>query len=39
MSLLNKHNAEDVLHPEDVTTDRDGNTRTQASKTGVSLKV
>ena len=39
MRLLNKHNVEDVLYPEEVTTGRDGNTRAQASKTGVSLKV
>lgn len=39
MSLLDQANAEVILYPEEVTTDRDGNVRTRPSKTGIPLKV
>lgn len=39
MSLLDKWNAKILLYPEEVTTDRDGNTITQASETPIPLKV
>lgn len=39
MSLLDQHNAEVILYPEEVTTDMDGNTRTRPSKTGIPLNV
>lgn len=39
MSLLDKGNQDIILYPEEVVKDRDGNTRTQASSTGIPLRV
>ena len=39
MSLLDKHNAEVILYPEEVVTDMDGNTRTRPSKVGIPIKA
>lgn len=39
MSLLDKWNAEVLLYPEEVTTDRDGNIYTRPSDTPIPLKV
>lgn len=39
MSLLDRGNSQIILYPEEVLTDRDGNTRTRASKTGIPLTV
>lgn len=39
MSLLDRHNAEVILYPEEAVKDMDGNIRTRASKTGIPLKV
>lgn len=39
MSLLDSWNTEVVLFPEEVVVDEDGNTRTQASKVGIPLRV
>ena len=39
MSLLDKGNKDVLLYPEEVTTDRDGNIRTQAAKTPIPLRV
>lgn len=39
MSLLDKGNQDIILFPEEVVTDRDGNTRTQASKVGIPMRA
>lgn len=39
MSLLDKGNINAVLYPEEVVIDRDGNTRTQASKVGIPIRA
>lgn len=39
MSLLDRGNKDVILYPEEVVTDRDGNTRTRASKVGIPLRV
>ena len=39
MSLLDKWNTEVTVYPEEAVTDRDGNIRTRASKTGIPMKV
>lgn len=39
MSLLDRGNTDAILYPEEVVTDRDGNTRTRASKTGIPIRI
>lgn len=39
MSLLDRGNKDVILYPEEVVKDRDGNTRTRASKVGIPLRV
>lgn len=39
MSLLDKGNSDIIVFPEEVVIDRDGNTRTRASSTGVAAKA
>lgn len=39
MSLLDRGNTDVILYPEEVVKDRDGNTRTRASKVGIPLRV
>lgn len=39
MSLLDRGNKDIILYPEEVVKDRDGNTRTRASKVGIPLRV